>query len=330
MPFAARRARSGTPYVGKSKSRDPAEHLTLDPPEHTVSSPLQSATTLVKVEVPVRDGHRIKEKYELSLDNRQIVSLFIAGIVVMGTIFVLGVVVGKNLAGTQRSGAAADLLSALDEKAAAMEQVRNEPRLTFQDELTRKTAPESTRPSPVESKATFDSKGMAESRFASPSQSAPQEPTPSVPPPSETLQDLKEAVAAKDRLAAESAAGTEKRSGEQAAPASPAPKPEAPSGKDRVKQAIARAEKRPAEPAGKEGGFTLQLAASQARADADRFAERLREKGYAPYVVESDVSGRGRWYRVRMGRFASKEAAVKYLDDFRRETQLEAFVASAN
>ena len=45
----------------------------------------------------MRDAHRMKEKFDVSLDNRQIVSLLIAGIVVMGAVFVLGVVVGKNL-----------------------------------------------------------------------------------------------------------------------------------------------------------------------------------------------------------------------------------------
>jgi len=87
---------------------------------------------------------------------------------------------------------------------------------------------------------------------------------------------------------------------------------------------------KPPQVAARSGSFTLQLSASQVRADADRFAARLREKGYQPYIVESDVKDRGRWYRVRMGTFSSKEAAAKYLADFRRETQLQAFVTSAN
>ena len=55
----------------------------------------------------------MKEKFDLSLDNRQIVSLLIASIVVMGAVFVLGVVVGKKLAGNAQTAAAQDLLSAL-------------------------------------------------------------------------------------------------------------------------------------------------------------------------------------------------------------------------
>ena len=49
----------------------------------------------------MRDTHRMREKYDLSLDSRQVVSLLIGGIVVLGAVFVLGVLVGKKLAGTR-------------------------------------------------------------------------------------------------------------------------------------------------------------------------------------------------------------------------------------
>jgi cell division septation protein DedD len=76
------------------------------------------------------------------------------------------------------------------------------------------------------------------------------------------------------------------------------------------------------------GAFTLQLGASNNRDDAERQAARLREKGYAPYIVTAEVPGKGTWYRVRMGSFPTKDAATRYLQDFKRETQAEAFVAS--
>jgi cell division septation protein DedD len=76
------------------------------------------------------------------------------------------------------------------------------------------------------------------------------------------------------------------------------------------------------------GAFTLQLGASPNRDDAERQASRLREKGYAPYIVAAEVPGKGTWYRVRMGSFSTKDAATRYLQDFKRETQAEAFVAS--
>lgn len=103
-----------------------------------------------------------------------------------------------------------------------------------------------------------------------------------------------------------------------------------------LKEAIARATQQPAQPASppaqavKGGAFTLQLSAFQDKQEADRFAARLRDRGYAPYILTAEVAGKGTWYRVRMGSFASRDAATRYLSDFKRETSLDAFVAGTN
>src|SRR5688572_17356901 len=93
----------------------------------------------------MRDAHRMKERFDLSLDSRQVVSLLIGGIVVLGAVFVLGVVVGKQLAGNEETREAGDILSALDREAektpAAAEAPPEELPLTFQDELTKKADP---------------------------------------------------------------------------------------------------------------------------------------------------------------------------------------------
>jgi cell division septation protein DedD len=79
-----------------------------------------------------------------------------------------------------------------------------------------------------------------------------------------------------------------------------------------------------------DGSWTLQLSAYQDREEADRFAAGLRDKGYAPYVIEANIPGKGTWFRVRMGRFGSKDAAGRYLEDFRRETAMNGIVTPAN
>src|SRR5262245_43252951 len=94
----------------------------------------------------MRDAHRMKDKLDLSLDSRQIVTLLVAGRVVLGTVFSLGVVVGKKRSEADRAAQSRDLLTALDEKAAAMQKVNEEPPLTFQKTLTEKVAPEPPRP----------------------------------------------------------------------------------------------------------------------------------------------------------------------------------------
>ncbi|MBZ4398057.1 MULTISPECIES: SPOR domain-containing protein [unclassified Myxococcus] len=291
----------------------------------------------------MRDAHRMKEKFDVSLDNRQIVSLLIAGIVVLGAVFVLGVVVGKKLAGDAQTASAPDLLSALDANAQALQAVRKEPQLTFQDELTRKASAEPI--APVAPKPAPKAPVVAEKPVAKPAEpvkTAALAPTPDPDtgelPPEEPAEEPKAVVEAPKPV--------EKPAAEKPAekPAALAVKPAVVSGKVEVaavptrttqkeggglKEAIARAAQLP-DPAVKGGAFTLQLSAFQDKQEAERFMGRLRDRGYAPYIVTAEVAGKGTWYRVRMGTFASKDAATRYLSDFKRETQLDAFVAGTN
>lgn len=57
------------------------------------------------------------------------------------------------------------------------------------------------------------------------------------------------------------------------------------------------------------GGFTVQVRSSPSETDARAFADALRSAGFDAYVVKADLGKRGVWYRVRVGRFESREAA---------------------
>ncbi|MGZ6133225.1 MAG: SPOR domain-containing protein [Myxococcaceae bacterium] len=332
----------------------------------------------------MRDAHRMREKYDLSLDSRQVVSLLIGGIVVLGAVFVLGVLVGKKLAGAPRADHGPDLLTALDHKSDALERARAAPPLTFQDELTRPTppAPVVVRPpatSPASAPATAAATPARAPGMPAPAASAiapaatpvatvarplaatgPATPAATAPPASAASSSASSKPAA--TMARGPSATTPATPTATPAPASatssPAPgKPAAP-GRAAPVTTVATAtavepKSEAARPAHTEsvatrtapaaaahsapkvpeatsatGAFTLQLGASPSRDDAERQASRLREKGYAPYIVSAEVPGKGTWYRVRMGSFPTKDAATRYLQDFKRETQAEAFVAS--
>ena len=60
------------------------------------------------------------------------------------------------------------------------------------------------------------------------------------------------------------------------------------------------------------GQFSLQAAAFPVESGAAEFAEKLKRAGLPSYVVSADVAKRGTWYRVRVGRFESAEAAKRY------------------
>lgn len=233
----------------------------------------------------MRDSHRFKERVELSLDNRQLVSLVLGGLVLLGSVFVMGIVVGKRLAASERPGAAqpADLLTSIDARSAALAQVQVDSGLTFQDELTRSGGSPS---------------GQARAIELTP----PVEPAPTQAAAVERASEREEPS----------------RAGGEIVPARTA---------SRGQEAPPRAPSVPGAAAG-EGRFTLQLSASQDRAEAERFVAKLRDRGYAPYVMEATVPGRGTWYRVRMGGFPSRDAAARYLEDFRRETRMDGFVTA--
>lgn len=245
----------------------------------------------------MRDSHRMKEKFDLSLDNRQIVSLLIAGLVVLGAVFVLGVVVGKKLSGNSQAGKAPDLLTALDQQAAAMDDVRKDASLTFQDTLQ---APEPVRQDPPAKVAVAGSGEKKVEPLPAPKLWAPPE-IAKVEPPAVKVEEKR----------VEEAVPTRTVDGG-------------------LKDAFANLNRKATPPseATPNGKFTLQLSATQTKEEATRFAAKLRDAGYAPYIVEAEVPNRGTWYRVRMGSFPSRDAATRYLTDFKRETSMEAFVTA--
>lgn len=206
---------------------------------------------------------RAREKLELSLDGRQVASIVVGALVVLGVVFVLGLNVGKQLAVRQQEAGRAGDLEALD-RAPAPPPARPEP-LTFHDRLTKETpAP----PPPAEQQH--------------PAQPAPAPAAPSqaaAPPPAPSPSPEPAPVA-------------------EAAPAPPAQVPAKP--------------------------WTIQLAASEDRVEAERLAARFATLN--PRVEEALVAGKGRFFRVRIGGFDTKEAAQRYLRDVARETGAKGIV----
>ena len=60
----------------------------------------------------------------------------------------------------------------------------------------------------------------------------------------------------------------------------------------------------------------VQVGSTQERFEAERIAARFASSGAR--VSAADVPGKGRWYRVRVGSFETREAADRYLRDLER------------
>jgi cell division protein FtsN len=76
------------------------------------------------------------------------------------------------------------------------------------------------------------------------------------------------------------------------------------------------------------GAWVVQVGSTQDRIEAERIAARFATRGAR--VVVADVPGKGRWYRVRLGSFETRETADRYLRNLELTTGAKGFVATAN
>jgi DedD protein len=86
----------------------------------------------------------------------------------------------------------------------------------------------------------------------------------------------------------------------------------------------------PSAPAGREGGYQLQVSSFRTQTEADQFAAQLRARGHKSYVVEAHVPVRGTWYRVRIGPFPSQHAAASYRAGFEGREHVVPFIVQPN
>jgi cell division septation protein DedD len=201
-----------------------------------------------------------RERFELSLDGRQVASIVVGALVILGVVFVLGLNVGKQIGIRQAEAVAPGDLEALDHAPAPAPPAK-EP-LTFHDRLTKETPP-------------------------------------AAPPPPAAAPNPPPAATSTPPAASTSAAPP---TAKPAAPANPF-------------------ESKPPPP---DRPWTVQLAATQDRAEAERTAARFAALN--PRVEPAEVPGRGRFWRVRVGAFDTRQAAERYLRDVARETGAKGFV----
>jgi cell division septation protein DedD len=238
----------------------------------------------------MRDLERWKDKVELSLDGRQIFFLFFGSAVAACLIFVAGVLIGKRLEARALAltpPPVEDPLAALDQLGEADEADES---LTYHKALTREPVKPIEISKPVE---------------------APKPADVQVPEP-KVATDIQPAAGGK---VADSAPPMDlpRLPKKDTAPL--------PAGKPQVVAAAPAAKK----PDGQR--FTLQLSAFPERADAEEFMRKIQSAGYKPFLVVSEIPGKGVFYRVRVGDYATREAAASAKTDFEHKQRMIAYVA---
>ena len=73
------------------------------------------------------------------------------------------------------------------------------------------------------------------------------------------------------------------------------------------------------------GEYSVQVSSWASAAKAKEEADRLTASGYSAFVEES-AGGKGRWYRVRVGKFATMKEAQEAASRYARELETDAVV----
>lgn len=248
-----------------------------------------------------------RERFDFSLDSKQVASVILGSLGALGLAFFLGHALGQRAADRPAPVARAvavapqaDPLGALDRapRAGAGEAPAQ---FSFHETLTSAKPPQDKLPPGPKSPQ---------------SPPAEQKPAPVVvAAPAESKAAPAESKALPQPVAALAPAGPVQPGpvAVEARKATPAP-------------ASPSAPPRPAT-IGK-GAWVVQVGSTQDRIEAERIAARFASRGAR--VVVADVPGKGRWYRVRLGSFETRESADRFLRDLERGTGAKGFVATAN
>jgi len=72
--------------------------------------------------------------------------------------------------------------------------------------------------------------------------------------------------------------------------------------------------------------FTIQVSSHPDRQTAEDDVRRMKQSGFAAFIITSELQGKGTWYRVRIGSFASRDAAERLQKAIHAKVGLEPIV----
>ncbi len=65
------------------------------------------------------------------------------------------------------------------------------------------------------------------------------------------------------------------------------------------------------QPASPKLRYTIQISSHQEKQAAEDEVKRMKQNGFAAFIVASELPGKGKWFRVRLGSFTNRDAAEK-------------------
>jgi DedD protein len=288
----------------------------------------------------LRDIERWRDKIEVRLDNRQVFFLFFGSALVACMLFVLGVIVGKRLESRGRA-----VSPEIEDPLALLDKVATSPRpaqsgVTFPQALFGTAGKSGMADRPAKKNLPpSTSAAESESESAKPTSPAGGESKPAeasakvaTPPARENKAapakpESKPAVAMAEPRPTQSSSTKAKLSEPKPPESKPAevkPSEAKPAESKEVKAAPIPTVAASGESKSK-GRFALQLSSFQDKAEAEAFAQKFASE--RPYMVVSEIPGKGTWYRVRVGDYASAKDAMAAKDSFEKKHSVIAYVA---
>ncbi|MEZ4434608.1 MAG: SPOR domain-containing protein [bacterium] len=288
----------------------------------------------------MRDFDRVRDKIEIRLEPRQVVMLAGATMIFSGLLFAAGFMLGRSRAPAPAPDQA--LAAATVEPEVADEVLDTATRTTRASAIGevefRFPSALGSRPARARSeRPAMKLAGEVVAPHAEPAPAAKAEPTPAAkaepapvakpePSPAPIAQPEPKAAAKPAPVAPVAAAQPALRpiAPARAAPADLVDPPAPPIDEDDPDAAPPPAA--PAAPAARPtpdapgARYTLQVKAARDKAEADSFMAEIRAAGFTPHLVLADVPGKGRFYRVRVGRFASMADARAFQRRFKAES----------
>lgn len=256
----------------------------------------------------MRDGRRVRDRFEVSLEPRQVALLFVLCLVILVLVFALGIIVGRGL----RSPVTPPSVAGTPAEEGA--EVADGPPVDAA----------SLPGDPVEG----ESDGAPKLKFYGTDAKTPEREASAV-----AATPAAEGDAAADAAPADSAPAPDLKGLPEPAPAKAAAK----SSEKPAEKPKAKAEAKPKAEAKKTakidtktkaagGKFTIQVSAFQNRSQADHLVSNLKNKGYEAYIAQAVIPGKGIWYRVRIGSFGSRDDAQKTANTLKRKEGISTYV----
>lgn len=78
------------------------------------------------------------------------------------------------------------------------------------------------------------------------------------------------------------------------------------------------------------GQFTLLVSSLKDPENANSLVEQLKAKGYSPRLETLNLTGSGKWNRVLIGSFRTREEALRFAAEFNRKERMEGLVIREN